>query len=91
MRVFDNISCAQRCPVDVSHASAPINGVAMSVVCGKKPYPNLTQAQLAMRAIVRRTAGQSRKVPTGVYPCRTCGSWHLTSKAKRGVAMWWQR
>lgn len=56
--------------------------------CSKVPYPTQTMAMIASRAIVRKSRGSDRKVPTGTHFCSECRCWHLTSKSGHQTPPW---
>lgn len=56
--------------------------------CSKVPCPSDWAAQLALHAIQGRDAGRGRKVPKGLYLCKSCGRWHLTSQSGVQTPPW---
>lgn len=64
-----------------SSDAAPAPRPPVPVICpkGKRGYP-----EHVARAKLAEYAGSGRpNVPVRVYPCRECGSWHLTSREAR--------
>ena len=59
--------------------------------CSKIPYPTMTAAKLALRAIQRKTAARGGTLPQGLYPCAHCHAWHLTSQPITGNPWWIKR
>lgn len=56
--------------------------------CSKIAYANRWQALVAMRVISRAYEERGRQGPRGVYLCRPCGSWHVTSAKRVQTAPW---
>lgn len=54
--------------------------------CLKQSYPTPAAAGLALRAI--RCRQGSTKRPVGIYPCRICAGWHLTSDLRSAENKW---
>lgn len=59
------------------------------MACEKRPFPTPITAARALRAIRRRYASTSRRLPVTIHPCVECQCWHLTSRRRSGQARWW--
>src|SRR6478735_6559703 len=59
--------------------------------CSKIRYPTQSSAEMALRAIQRKSRARGRKAPTGSYWCNACRFWHLSSKSPSRRAPWAKR
>jgi len=58
--------------------------------CTKVRHPSRWAAVRALDAITRNAGTDRDKVPVALYPCQSCGSWHLTSKKLSGKPRRWE-